>query len=38
MREYCKAQNLPVAFKPVRVEGPPTPVMIKMDVTESDIG
>ena len=24
-------------FKPVRVEGPPTPVMIKMDVTESEI-
>jgi len=23
-------------FKPVRVEGPPAPVMIKMDVTESD--
>jgi HSP20 family protein len=23
-------------FKPVRVEGPPTPVMIKMDVTESE--
>jgi HSP20 family protein len=23
-------------FKPVRVEGPPTPVMIKMDVTETE--
>jgi HSP20 family protein len=25
-------------FKPVRVEGAPTPVMIKMDVTETDNG
>jgi HSP20 family protein len=25
-------------FKPVRVEGAPTPVMIKMDVTETDRG
>jgi len=25
-------------FKPVRVEGAPTPVMIKMDVTETDDG
>jgi HSP20 family protein len=23
-------------FKPVRVEGPPAPIMIKMDVTETD--
>jgi len=25
-------------FKPVRVEGPPTPIMIKMDVTETENG
>ena len=25
-------------FKPVRVEGAPTPVMIKMDVTETENG